>query len=186
MRKGKIIIKIAGKDVRLDILKILKSDRRKLKIIFHLWIKLSKLLRSFGARGINIPEGLTESLFCLEMGSVRVLKAHGTKGSFDTIDLKSSKRQQIKASSSRGPTSFGPRSFWDEDELYWMDFFRNGEVDGTFDIYKISDKYIYTSSVNKDERLSDQQDQKRRPRIDFKGEIIERNKLKPIKENCKV
>jgi len=186
MKKDIINVNIAGKIVKMDILRIDKSDRPKLKMIFKLWLTLSNLLKSFGSRGVNIPEGMTESLFCLETGSARVLKAHGSKGSFDTIDLKTNKRQQIKATSSKGPTSFGPRSFWDKDELYWLDFFRNGKVDGTFDIYKILDKYVYTSSVNKTQRLFDQQSEKRRPRLDFRKLIIEQYKLKPIKKGCRL
>ena len=186
MKKETIVISINKKNIKFDILKINNKDRGKLRMIFRLWFRLSNLLRNFGSRGVNIPEGLRESLFCLEMGSVRVIKSYGTKGSFDTIDLKTNKRQQIKASSSYGPTTFGPSSFWDPDELYWMDFFRNGKIDGTFDIYKIPDKYVYKSSVNKEERLSDQQAQKRRPRIGFKKVIIDENKLEPIKKNCQI
>lgn len=185
MKKQTVYVNIAGKKVKLDILNVKNTDRPKLRIIFKLWLKLSNLLRSFSARGVNIPEGLTESLFCLEMDSVRLLKSYGCIGSFDTISLKTSKRQQIKATSSNGPTSFGPKSFWDPDELYWMDFFRNGKVDGTYDIYKIPDKYVYTSKVNKAQRLLDQQSQKRRPRINFKKEIITKYKLKPLK-TCKL
>lgn len=176
---------IDGKNIKMELLIIEESDRKTLRIIFKLWLTLSNLLRKFSSRGVNIPEGLTESLFCLEMGCARVIKTYGSKGSFDTINLKTLKRQQIKASSSEGPTSFGPTSFWDKDELYWMNFRRKGKVDGTFDIYKIPDKYIYTTSVNKKERLSDQQTQKRRPRLNFKKVIIEQNHLKPIK-TCKI
>lgn len=186
MKRYQIIVNIAKKDLKFDILEINESDRPRLRIIFRLWIRLSDLLRSFGSRGVNIPEGLTESLFCLEMDSVRVIKAYNSKGSFDTINLKNNKRQQIKATSSVGPTTFGPNSFWDEDELYLMDFFKGGNVDGTFDIYKIQDKYVYTSKVNKTERLLDQQSQKRRPRMNLINEVIIQHKLKPIKKNCKV
>lgn len=186
MKKESKVFNIDNKNIKLDILIIEEKDRKKLRRIFKLWLKLSNLLKGFGARGVNIPEGLTESLFCLEMGCARVLKAYNSVGSFDTINLKTFKRQQIKASSSEGPTSFGPKSFWDEDELYWLDFFKkDGEADGTYDIYKIPDEYVYAIKVNKAERLSDQQGQKRRPRIDFRKMIVEERKLKPIK-SCKI
>ncbi len=186
MKNKKITVDIAKKDIRLDIIEIEELDRPKLRIIFRLWLKLSNLLKNFGARGINIPEGLTESLFCLEMESVRVIKAYNSKGSFDTLNPRKNKRQQVKATSSDGPTSFGPNSFWDKDELYLMDFLRDGKIDGTFNIYNIPDKYVYTSNVNKEERLSEQQSQKRRPRMNLRKDIIEKYKLKPIKENCKI
>lgn len=182
MKKETVSINIADKNIKFDILKITKLDRSSLSVIFKLWLKLSNLLKKIGARGVNIPEGLTESLFCIEMNSVRVTKAYDSKGSFDTINLVTGKRQQVKATSSAGPTSFGPNSFWDEDELYLMDFCSDGEIDGSYKIYNIPDKYVYTSKVNKAERLSDQQAQKRRPRMDLRKEVIIKYKLRPIKE----
>ena len=92
MKNKKITVDIAKKDIRLDIIEIEELDRPKLRIIFRLWLKLSNLLKNFGARGINIPEGLTESLFCLEMESVRVIKAYNSKGSFDTLNPRKNKR----------------------------------------------------------------------------------------------
>ncbi len=183
MLAEKINVKINSKQVRLEILKFNDLDRPKLKTIFKSWLSLSGLLKKVGSRGVNIPEGLTESLFCLEMNAVRVIKAYNSKGSFDTLSLGSKKRQQVKATSSEGPTSFGPNSFWDENELYFMDFVgKDGKVDGSYRIYRILDKYVYLSKVNKNERLSDQQAQKRRPRMDLRKEVVLKYKLKPIKE----
>ena len=183
MKKKKIIVTINNKQIKLEILKIENFDKPKLRTIFKLWLEISNLLKSLGSRGVNIPEGLTESLFCLKMNSARVIKAYNSKGSFDTINMKNNKRQQVKATSSNGPTSFGPNSFWDENELYLMDFIgKNGIIDGTFSIYRILDKYIYLSKVNKTERLSDQQAQKRRPRMDLRKDVVIKYKLKPIKK----
>lgn len=183
MIKNKITVTINKKQIKLDILKIESSDKAKLRTIFRRWLELSDLLKSLGSRGVNIPEGLTESLFCLEMNSARVIKAYNSKGSFDTINRNNNKRQQVKATSSNGPTSFGPNSFWDENELYLMDFIgKDGTIDGTFSIYRILDKYVYLSKVNKTERLSDQQAQKRRPRMDLRKDVVIKYKLKPIKK----
>jgi len=151
-----------------------------------MWLNLNKEMVIIGKnRNVNIPESLTEGLFCLHTGSVRAVKVVGGKSSFDTIDLKTGKRQQIKASSSRAPTSFGPTSFWDSGELYWMDFFKNGKIDGEFDIYRIPDKLVYKTKVNKSQRLQQQQAQFRRPRIDFKKVIVDENKLNQIK-SCRI
>lgn len=186
MKKEIIRIKIHSVIHRMEIIRFENKDKKALRLSFQGWLQLNKRLRSIGStRNVNIPEGLTEALFCLDMGSVRVIKTYGGKGSFDTINLAKKLRQQIKASSSKGPTSFGPRSFWDPNELYWMDFFKNGGIDGDYDIYKIPDKYIYTASVKKNTRLSDQQKQFRRPRIDFKKVIVKQHKLKPIK-SCRI
>ena len=186
MKSEIITLKFQGKMQKVQILRFCASDKRKFRKIFKMWSKLNVEMEIIGKnRNVNIPESLTEGLFCLHTGSVRVVKVFGGKSSFDTIDLKTRKRQQIKASSSKGPTSFGPTSFWDRNELYWMDFFKNGKADGEFDIYRIPDKFIYKTKVNKSQRLSEQQKQFRRPRINFKKVIVDANKLKPIK-SCKI
>ncbi|MBU1890158.1 Bsp6I family type II restriction endonuclease, partial [Patescibacteria group bacterium] len=81
-------------------------------------------------------------------------------------------------------TSFGPRSKWDD--LYFLDFYNGGKVDGLFDIYKIPNNLIYENKVNKKQTLKDQQDEKRRPRLCIKKEIIANYKIKPIAEAVKV
>lgn len=79
---------------------------------------------------------------------------------------------------------FGPKSKWDD--LYFLDFYNNGKVDGQFDVYLIPDQYIRDQSLNKDETFTDQQKQKRRPRFGIKKEIIAKFNIKPIGKNIKV
>jgi hypothetical protein len=165
-----------------------KKDKKMLRDIFNEWLKLNKLLKFNGAsRMVNIPELLTEGLFCIEMNAVRKIKATAAKGvkvSFDTVNLNSGKLQQIKASSSKGPTSFGPKPCWDTDQLFFMDFFKKNVVDGKYNIYQIPSKLISKLQVNKKQTLRAQQGEKRRPRIELR-QILKDNNIKPIK-SCSV
>ena len=133
------------------------------------------------ARGVNLPEGLSESSFCLEMECFRITKSiSGVNTSFDAYDPKLSSRVQVKACSVLPDlTSFGPKSVWDS--LYFVDFYKQGNWDGKFDIYLIENHYIYNHRVNKNQTFKEQQNEKRRPRFSIFTEIIQKNNLKPIK-----
>ncbi|NFN19717.1 Bsp6I family restriction endonuclease [Clostridium botulinum] len=68
-----------------------------------------------GARKINLPEGLSESAFCLAKGMFRVTqKISGANTSFDCYDpngQRGNNRIQVKACSVIPDlTSFGPNS----------------------------------------------------------------------------
>lgn len=136
-------------------------------------------MKAFKSRGVNLPEGISESAFCLEYNCARALKVQGGKSaSFDTIDLRTGRMQQIKATSVEDDlTSFGPRSVWDD--LYFLDFYREGKYDGTFDVYKIPNKLLLNFPINGHETFKDQQLQGRRPRLHLKTQIIEPKKIRP-------
>lgn len=170
----------------LEIMDFPKSDGKKWKEIFDLWKNLRVALKKYKSRAPNFPEGLSEVAFCLWSGSSRFISAKGlSQTSFDTFNTKTKKAEQIKACSIAGDlTSFGPKSEWDD--LYFLDFYNNGKVDGYFDIYKIPDIFIYDQKVNKQETLRDQQGQTRRPRFSIKKEIILGKGLKPIAKSVKV
>jgi len=70
--------------------------------------------------------------------------------------------------------------------LYFLDFYNNGKLDGTFNIYKIPTKTIYSMKVNKNQTLKQQQAQEKRPRFSIIKKIVENKKLKPIATNVKV
>jgi hypothetical protein len=82
-------------------------------------------------------------------------------------------------------TSFGPTSRWDK--LYFLDFYNNGNLDGSFDCYEIDTALIYNTVVNqgKNETFVDQQRQGRRPRLSLK-KIIRENNITPIGSNIQV
>jgi hypothetical protein len=171
--------------IEIQIAYLDKNDGKKFKKLFDLWKKLNLGLKKYG-RGVNIPEVISEGMFCVFSGSVRyVKKINGTgKVSFDTINIEKSRREQIKATSIESDvTSFGPKTEWDD--LYFVDFYKDGKLDGTFDVYLIPNKLIYSNKVNKGQTMKQQQDEKRRPRMSIK-EIIKNNKIKPIGKNVKV
>jgi len=163
-----------------------KADARKWKRVFNLWRGLKLSLRDYKSREPNLPEGLSEVAFCIWSGSVRFVSAKGLKSaSFDTYNLDTERREQIKACSVEFDlTSFGPRSEWDD--LYFLDFYNEGKVDGLFDVYKIPSDLIYSHKVNATQTLRDQQQEKRRPRFSIKKELIAKYGIKPLEKSVQI
>ena len=186
MNIRKIKTKVFGEQCSLDVMDFTKADGKKWKSTFDLWRGLKMGMRDYRSREPNFPEGLSEVAFCLWSGSSRFISAYGLSNtSFDTFNTKTGKAEQIKACSVENDlTSFGPKSKWDD--LYFLDFYNGGKVDGCFDIYKIKSDYIYKMKVNKNQTLKDQQGEKRRPRFSLKKDIIEKHKIKPIASKVKV
>jgi hypothetical protein len=181
--------KVFGQECKMELMHFDKSDRTKWKKLFDIWKNLKSALLTYKSRGPNMPEGLSETAFCLWSGSAKYIKLKGQKkgiaGSFDTFDWKKNRAQQIKACSIKNDlTSFGPKSKWDD--LYFIDFYNEGKVDGRFDVYLIPNKYIKNQLLNKKELFADQQNQKRRPRFGIKKEIIAKYKIKPLGKSVKV
>jgi hypothetical protein len=158
-----------------------ENDDKTIKEIYYDWIKLSKILKDYGGRGINLPEVLSESIFCRAFNTVRINEnISGANTSFDVFNLKNKSRIQVKACSVLPDlTSFGPESVWDE--LYFMDFYNDGKFNGKIDIYRIENDLIYNHKVNSNQTMKDQQKQGRRPRFSIYKEIILRNGLIPTK-----
>ena len=91
---------LEGKKVKLALLTFDSSDRAKIKELFMQWVKLNIGLKKISTRGINLPESLSESAFCLFFKDhARVIGASGGISSFDAINLKTLKRVELKATS---------------------------------------------------------------------------------------
>jgi hypothetical protein len=157
------------------------KDDNTIKEIYYDWIKLSKTLKDYGGRGINLPEVLSESIFCRAFDTIRVNDSiTGANTSFDVYNPANQSRIQVKACSVLPDlTSFGPDSVWDE--LYFMDFYNEGLFNGKIDIYKIENDLIYNHKVNANQTMKDQQKQGRRPRFSIYKEIILKKSLTPTK-----
>jgi len=118
------------------------------------------------------------------MGALRSAKSINTRGaqvntSFDAYHLGTNKRIQVKACSVLPDlTSFGPRTQWDE--IYFVDFYRDGSWDGKFDIYLIENEDIYNFPVNATQTYRDQQAEGRRPRFSIYTGIIQAKGLNPV------
>lgn len=157
------------------------DDRLVLWNIYKDWRNLCGRLNNIQARSINLPEGLSESAFCLEMGFLRMTKSiSGANTSYDAYDNERHKRIQLKACSVLPDlTSFGPKSVWDE--IYFADFFKDGLWNGSFDIYLIPNELIYNHKVNSKHTMRDQQKLNRRPRFSIFKELIQVHNIKPVK-----
>lgn len=154
------------------------DDYAKLVSIFQSWLEINHLLQALGGRSLNVPDVISEGLYCYLFNAVRT---NGTARSYDAVDLTTNEGVQVKSTSIVNDlTSFGPTSTWDV--LIFMDFAPNGAVDGTVDIYKI-DTHPKDIVLNrkKGETFADQQSQGRRPRLSIKKQIIAPEGLKPIK-----
>jgi hypothetical protein len=157
-----------------------KTDQQKLKDIYNRWVSLSNDLQNFGGRRINLPELLSEAVFCMNFSSGRMTQSiSGANTSFDCYDLKRKKRIQVKACSvEEDLTSFGPDSIWDE--IYFIHFYPNNAYDGSYKIYLIDNNLIYSQKVNGNQTMHQQQQQGRRPRFSIVKEIIRPKKILPV------
>ena len=163
-----------------------EKDRTAFEEIYKSWRNLSNQLDALNARKVNLPDGLSECAFCYFFGFWRT--NHGIPGathtSFDAYDSQTHNRIQIKGGSiERDLTSFGPNSVWDI--LYYVDFYKEGNWDYTFDVYIIPNEDIYNMRVNREETFLDQQRQGRRPRFSIKQGIIDVKGIRP-KYTCNI
>ena len=157
------------------------SDRAAFEEIYKSWRVLSDQLDAVKARKVNLPDGLSECAFCYFFNFWRTNYGitGATHSSFDAYDPTTHSRIQIKGGSvEQDLTSFGPDSVWDV--LYFVDFYKEGKWDYTFDVYIIDNNDIYNQKVNKNQTFRQQQAQGRRPRFSIKKEIILAKRLKPL------
>ncbi len=182
MRRERMKAYVNGSPAELELQFWDESDRGRLRGLFKLWSALNTGMKAIASRGINLPEGISESAFCLDFdnNAGRALKG----GSFDAYDASAGRAIQIKASSVEYDlTSFGPKSYWDD--LYFLDFYNGGSIDGSFDVYLIPNEYIYGMRLNSGQGFRDQQAQGRRPRFSIKREVVEAGGMKPLKK-CRI
>ena len=174
----KITLPEGAFDVDLEIFD--NSDLPQLKHIYQKWVDLSDSLQEIGGRRINLPEALSEAIFCINFNAGRLNESISKANtSFDCYQINTKKRIQVKACSvSNDLTSFGPSSVWDE--LYFVHFFPNKKYDGSYSIFKIENDLIYNHKVNATQTMRDQQKQDRRPRFSIIKEIITPNNIRPI------
>ena len=135
-----------------------ENDFKELKNIFQDWINLNKRVKRLGGRNLNVPDVLSEALYCYFFNAIRT---NGTAHSYDAVDIKTGEGIQIKSASIKDDcTSFGPTSTWDR--LYFVDFAPNGNVDGNVFFYEIISDNINKLVLNKkdNETFEDQQKQK--------------------------
>ncbi len=146
MRKGTASAIVNGKTIKMTLQFWDSVDRPVLKELYDEWKIFGSDLKNIGAGGVNLPEGISESAFCLDFNSnaVRIISEGHL---YDCYDIVRGKGIQIKATSvPKDITSFGPHSIWDE--LYFLDFYKSGNFNGEFDVYLIPNNLIYNFKVN--------------------------------------
>ena len=156
------------------------SDFKVIQTVFQNWLSANKNLKNIGGRTLNVPDVISEALFCIAFDAVRT---NNTAHSFDCVLRKTGQGVQVKSASiPTDCTSFGPKSKWDL--LYFLDFVPNGTFDGNIDVYEIDGNEIYDLVLNKEkgETFRDQQKQGRRPRFSIQNRIIRVHNLKPVKK----
>ncbi|UUM19683.1 MULTISPECIES: Bsp6I family type II restriction endonuclease [unclassified Mycoplasma] len=133
--------------------------------LYKLWKRLDKKTKEDFTRGINIPEYITEKLYCI----INNYK-HKTKkdDSTDAVD-KNGKRVQIKATNNfhNDLTSFGPQS-----QFEILEFVRLDYENDIFYFYRIDISILEHIKVNKFETFNNQRSQKRRPRFSIINKIL--------------
>lgn len=156
------------------------DDLKALQDIYTSWRILCNQTAALNARSINLPDALSECGFCYFFNCWRTSKPipGADHASFDAYEPNSRERIQIKGSSvEEDLTSFGPKSVWDR--LFFVDFYKEGKWDYTFDVYPIDTATILNVKVNKHETFLDHQRQQRRPRLSIVRSIIRPLGLKP-------
>jgi len=171
------------KIVTLELLTFQEEDRKIFKDTFQKYQQINDTIINVlkGTRRTNFPDALSESIFCLEFNCGKILGSSNSAGystSFDCFDTKRNKKIQLKCSASTAPSSFGPRSEYDE--IYFIDMWNNGEINGNFKIYKLDNNDIDNVKVNKKQKLTDQQDKEKRPRFDIRKKLVNFLKLEPV------
>ena len=181
MRIQNTQIVLENRQVDAEIQIFEKRDWQTIKSLYENWVNLSNLHKEMRGRGINLPEVISEGVFCLEFECARFLgSSGGIRTSFDCLDLNLLKRIQVKATSvAYDLSTFGPRSVWDD--LYLVHFLPNGVLDGSYEVYKIDNDVIYSHKVNLNETFRDQQAAGRRPRLSLMRELIIPNEILPFR-----
>ncbi|MGH1280686.1 Bsp6I family type II restriction endonuclease [Bacillus basilensis] len=143
-----------------------KNDRESFKDIYNSWRNLSNQLDTMGARRIAFPNEIAEGLFCLEMNAVKPRKGHFR---FDCFIPENNKRIEIKVTSSLPDFTVIRPDKDDWDEFYFMDFYVNGDWDGTFKIFLIEKELLY-KNLNWNSS---------RPKVSIYRDIIQKYEIQP-------
>lgn len=177
MNRLNALLNLPEGDFYSNVLEFDNGDAEALYNIYVSWRSLCAELNNLYSRAVNLPEGLSETAFCLAKKMWRCTEGiNGANTSYDCYDsnaIRGNNRIQVKACSVLPDlTSFGPNSVWDR--IFFVDFYREGLWDGTFDVYEVETDDIDNYPVNTGQTLRDQRKQGRRPRFSiYKGLIQE-------------
>ena len=142
---------------------------------YFAWKNINEMQARFNTRRLNVPESLTEGItaYLFNLLRTNATQISGlSSSSFDAINPTTGITYQIKACSSVegkkvGPTSFGPRSEYDELIFVHVDC----DTD-KINFYMFNDA-LEDMMVNKTETFADQCNAGKRPRFSLYAKIIE-------------
>ncbi len=141
-------------------------------------------------RATNIPEAISESMYCILTTAGRYYKSKNEKlsnRSFDAFDIINNQTVQIKASQMKlDCTSFGPKT--KQDKIIFIDFYNEGNIDGTVDIYDIPPDLVENVVVRKKDQITFEERKRegKRPRFSIKKFVIAPNNIQPIYKGIKL
>jgi len=162
------------------------NDKPYFAEFYRNWRKLcDESIKIGGTRQINTPEAMSEGIFCMMTGAIKVLNKKPklppkVKSSFDCYNQSTKSRIQIKASANlNSPSTYGPKSQWDQ--IYFIDFQLDNEFNGGYRIYEIESKLIENVIVNKKENITfkEMQETGKRPRFSIYNKIIKPFNIEP-------
>ena len=162
--------------------------------MFEYLLNLNVLLSESGGTRYGLTSILSEATFCLWSGSVRYLSANKARESglsfteqlvsqsLDTYSEEHQEAEQLKSTiMPKDPvSSFGPTS--EQDVTYFLNFFNDGNLNGTFDVFRIPNHFFegVTCSGAQDGSFVDRKSSGKRPRFSITTKIIEPNNISPL------
>tara|TARA_R110002012_G_scaffold61716_1_gene161907 strand:+ start:501 stop:1121 length:621 start_codon:yes stop_codon:yes gene_type:complete len=178
-----------------------EADIPKFKLYWDAWLILRNISADAGNRAPNLAEYFTEGLVALMTGSARRVsqayaKANDSSVRFtpkgkkhgDNLQLDPLITSEVKSSTIQSDCTQLSPGVHKLDLYYFIHFYNNGNLDGTFDIYQFSPDLLKSIIVceGKNETIQDQIDQGRRPRFSFLTEILTPNNISPIYSKVKL
>ena len=199
MIEKQIKTEVYGKPSSFSLRFYTEEDIPWLKNTFDAWRLLHQCLREEAAgdqglshdeRATNIPEAISEAMYCTITTAGRYCKSPNQKvedSSFDAFDIIENKTVQIKATQMEYDcTSFGPNT--KQDKIIFMDFYNGGNLDGTVDIYEIPYDLLKDVVVKKNGNVTFEQrkEEGKRPRLSLKRSVIIPNDLQPLYKSLRL
>lgn len=177
-----------------------EKDIPQFKRMFELLRELNSEILDADGTQYGLTSVLSEGMYCLWSGSVRYLsqkkaRSYGlsfteqlVSSSLDTYSETNQQAEQLKSTiKEEDPiSSFGPSS--DQDITYLVNFFNNGNLDGTFDIYPIPNSFFIgiTCNQREDGSFDEIKINGKRPRFSLTKKIIIPNSIPPLATKIKL
>lgn len=142
-----------------------EKDRPIFRSIYKNWKEINESLNKIMGSNIELPKSLTEGIFALETGHVRIISPQQT---FDCYDFIHNKRISIITRVNLLEKVLLKHNIIHND-LYLFDFYRNGDFDEVYDLYLIPNEIL--NSVLNEEKSK---------KINIYNDIINLYRIQPL------